>query len=115
VVEGCRPTIDVDAYRSSSDAIRRRPVMAKAHDYGDTLQALDEWEPFLLNNSGLPGPRGNIELGRRWPTSALGSSSTRFLACGPDRAPVGSREEFLAFCGAVGLGRPAGRRGREGA
>jgi len=28
----------------------------------------------------------------------------RFLSFTPDRAPVGSREEFLAFCAAIGFG-----------
>ncbi len=31
----------------------------------------------------------------------------RFLSFTPERAPVGSREEFLAFCAAVGFGRLA--------
>ena len=31
----------------------------------------------------------------------------RYLSWDPERAPVGSREEFLAFCGTVGLGRLA--------
>lgn len=35
------------------------------------------------------------------------------LAWGPDRAPFGSSEEFLAVCGTVGLGRLAAEGDRE--
>lgn len=36
--------------------------MKKTDTYRETLKTLVAWEPFLLENSGLPGPRGNIEL-----------------------------------------------------
>jgi hypothetical protein len=36
--------------------------MSKRDDYRQTLHSLDDWEPYLLAESGLPGPRGNIEL-----------------------------------------------------
>ncbi len=36
--------------------------MSKTEDYRKALQALDDWVPFLKKNSGLPGPRGNLEL-----------------------------------------------------
>ncbi len=36
----------------------------KTDDYRKTLKSLKDWGPFLLKNSGLPGPRGNVELGR---------------------------------------------------
>jgi hypothetical protein len=38
--------------------------MAALDEYRRTLQDLDDPEPFLLEGSGLPGPRGNIELAR---------------------------------------------------
>jgi len=36
--------------------------MPKADQYREILPTLDEWEPYLLAHSGLPGPRGNLEL-----------------------------------------------------
>ncbi len=36
--------------------------MKKADRYRQALEELDDWQPFLLQESGLPGPRGNIEL-----------------------------------------------------
>ncbi len=34
----------------------------KIDEYRRALRELDAWEPFLLERSGLPGPRGNLEL-----------------------------------------------------
>jgi hypothetical protein len=81
--------------------------MTKADEYRRALANLEEWEPFLLERSGLPGPRGNIELAQVVADLGTRGQFERFLTWTPDRAPVGSREEFLAFCGTLGLGRLA--------
>ncbi len=81
--------------------------MTKADDYRRALANLDEWEPFLLDESGLPGPRGNIELAQVVADVGTRKRFDRFLTWTPERAPIGSREEYLAFCGTVGLGRLA--------
>ena len=66
----------------------------------------DDWEAFMLAESGLPGPRGNLELAQ---AVAERGSRNFFLHCleknGPHEAPVNDPREFLAFCGALGLGR----------
>ena len=36
--------------------------MTKVEQYRETLRALDAWEPFLMQESRLPGPRANLEL-----------------------------------------------------
>ena len=36
--------------------------MGKKDDYGMMLKSLDDWDEYLLHESGLPGPRGNLEL-----------------------------------------------------
>ncbi len=80
--------------------------MAKADHYREILPTLDEWEPYLLDNSGLPGPRGNLELLQV--VADLGDQAMfeRFLSeNGPEVAPTNTPEEFLAGCGLVGLGR----------
>jgi hypothetical protein len=83
--------------------------VTRADDYRAALKALppDEWDAFLLRESGLPGPRGNIELGQAAADVGTRKRFDRWLTWDPGRAPVGSREEFLAFCGTVGLGRLA--------
>ena len=79
--------------------------MSKIDDYRETLKQLKDWDSYLLAESGLPGPRGNIELAQA--VADLGDAAlfTRLLTFTPDKAPVNSPQEFLAFCGAVGLGK----------
>jgi hypothetical protein len=81
--------------------------MGKVNRYGQVLSALplQEWEPFLVAESGLPGPRGNLELVQA--VAALGNRAMfeQLLAWGPDEAPTNTPGEFLAVCGVVGMGR----------
>jgi HEAT repeat protein len=79
--------------------------VGKLEDYRMTLRKLAEWEPFLLEHSGLPGPRGNLELAAAAVEEADEATLRRWAALGPADARFGSAEEFLAFCGVVGLGR----------
>jgi hypothetical protein len=81
--------------------------VSKIELYRRELLRLRTWEPYLLEHSGLPGPRGNIELGQAAADVGDRRRFDRFLTWTPDRAPVGSRQEFLAFCGTVGLGKLA--------
>ena len=79
--------------------------MTKYEEYCEKLRQLQEWEPYLLEMSGLPGPRANLELVQA--TADLGDV-TRFetwLRFTPELADTNSSQVFLAVCGAVGLGR----------
>ena len=79
--------------------------MGKSADYRARLQTLDHWDPFLLQESGLPGPRGNLELAQIVADAGDRALFLRYAAYTADLAPVNSPYEFLAFCGVVGLGR----------
>jgi len=79
--------------------------MLKTDEYRAKLQALDSWDDYLLKESGLPGPRGNIELAQVVADEGDRNLFLRYTAYTEDRAPVNSPYEFLAFCGVVGLGR----------
>lgn len=79
--------------------------MTKADTYRASLRALHDWDAYLLQESGLPGPRGNIELAQVVADEGDRALFDRYLAYSADRAPVNSPYEFLAFCGTVGLGR----------
>jgi hypothetical protein len=79
--------------------------MSKVEEYRRILRELDDWEPFLLKESGLPGPRGNIELGRAVAEEGDEELFQRCLSFDEESAPVNSPQEFLAFCGVLGLGR----------
>jgi hypothetical protein len=71
--------------------------MSKIDEYRSQLRELQgDWEPFLARMSGLPGPRGNLEL-----VQAVADEGDR----GQFERWARSDDEFLAVCGAVGLGR----------
>jgi HEAT repeat protein len=79
--------------------------MTKREAYRARLRSLKSWDAYLLKDSGLPGPRGNIELAQAVADEGSPTLFFRFLEFDPLRAPTNSQEEFLAFCGALGLGR----------
>jgi hypothetical protein len=79
--------------------------VGKVEDYARTLDGLDDPEPYLLEHSGLPGPRGNIELGLAAAEVGDAAQLRRWAALDAQAAPTGGAGEFLAFCGVVGLGR----------
>lgn len=79
--------------------------MSKADGYRVVLRGMDEWDAYLLQESGLPGPRGNLELAQVVADEGDQALFQRYIAYTPDMAPVNSPYEFLAFCGIVGLGR----------
>jgi hypothetical protein len=79
--------------------------MSKRDDYRQTLRKLSEWELYLLAESGLPGPRGNIELAQAVADEGDERLFLRLLTFDADVAPTNTPQEFLAFCGVVGLGQ----------
>ncbi len=79
----------------------------KIDDYRKTLRSLKDWEPYLQKNSGLPGPRGNIELGQAVADEGDKKLFTRLISFDAETAPVNTPQEFLAFCGTIGFGRLA--------
>jgi hypothetical protein len=79
--------------------------MSKVEEYREALRELGDWDSFLLRESGLPGPRGNIELGRAVAEEGDEELFRRFLDYDEATAPTNSPQEFLAFCGVLGLGR----------
>ncbi len=79
--------------------------MTKVEYYRTKLHELSDWDSYLLKESGLPGPRGNIELAQVVADEGNFQLFQRYIAYTSDIAPVNSPDEFLAFCGVVGLGR----------
>ncbi|MFZ5912116.1 MAG: hypothetical protein ACOYYU_19085 [Chloroflexota bacterium] len=79
--------------------------MSKADEYRRILGNLDDWDAYLRAESGLPGPRGNLELAQVVADLGDRARFEHFLAFDPARAPVNTPDGFLAFCGVVGLGK----------
>lgn len=80
-------------------------TVSKVEKHRQDLRKLEDWRPFLLEHSGLPGPRGNIELARAVAEEGDVRLFEAYLEYEAERAPTGSPYEFLAFCGLLGLGR----------
>lgn len=72
--------------------------MGRVDGYRAALRALarSKWPTYLAAHSGLPGPRGNIELAQ----AVAEEADPEFLD-----ALIATGDEYLVFCGVVGLGR----------
>lgn len=79
--------------------------MNRSNLYRNKLRELKVWDDYLLKASGLPGPRGNLELAQVVAGEGDRKLFERYLAWDARRAPTNSPHEFLAFCGVLGLGR----------
>jgi hypothetical protein len=78
--------------------------MSKLDDYRQILKNSDDWIPFLMKESGLPGPRGNLELAYAVAEEGSKKQFKHFLSF---KAAENTPEVFLVFCGVVGLGKLA--------
>lgn len=78
--------------------------MTRIDGYRQILKTLDDWIPFLEKESGLPGPRGNLELAH---AVAQEGNKERFEQLLAFEAEENTPEVFLVFCGVVGLGQVA--------
>jgi len=69
--------------------------MNKTDRYRETLKSVADWEDYLMSESNLPGPRGNLEL-----VAAVVQAHKENA-----RAPENTPEAFLCVCGVAGLGK----------
>lgn len=83
--------------------------MPKVEEYRTALAGLKEWDRYLMENSGLPGPRGNLELAEA--AASLGDIALfrRYVSLGADVAPENTPEGYLVMVGVWGLGWLAAR------
>jgi hypothetical protein len=79
--------------------------MGKTAIYQEKLKVTENWDQYLLEYSGLPGPRANLEL--MYAVAELGDENLflRYCAIPADKAPTNSPQVFLTCCGIVGLGK----------
>jgi hypothetical protein len=78
--------------------------MTKVDEYRKQLRDLDDWDSFLMAESGLPGPRGNLSLADA-AAEGFADQFWHWLGYTAEKAPTNTPGEFLSFCGVVGLGR----------
>jgi hypothetical protein len=79
--------------------------MSRRDDLRTAYRAAPDPVSFIVEHSGLPGPRGNLELVQAVADEGNLRLFRQLLRWGPDRAPVNAPEELLPVCGLVGLGR----------
>src|SRR5690349_7614270 len=81
--------------------------MSRINDYRQKLAGLEDWIPFLRKESGLPGPRGNLELAYAVAEEGNERQLKQLLKF---QAEENTPEVFLIFCGVVGLGKLAANK-----
>jgi hypothetical protein len=69
------------------------------------FRAAADREAYLRSHSGLPGPRGNLELIDVASAESDRADLERWAALSPGEAPENTPDVFLACVGLVGLGR----------
>jgi hypothetical protein len=69
------------------------------------LRALDDWEPYILANSNLPGPRANLELAYAVMEEGDPAQFESWAALDAQAAPGDAPAVLLSMCGVMGLGR----------
>ncbi len=82
--------------------------MSKIDDYIKELTRLVDDQAttsYLLSNSNLPGPRGNLELAAAAAQTVDSSLLIEWTTLSASDAPVNTAEEFLTFCGVYGQGQ----------
>ncbi len=81
--------------------------MGSHETYVRELSDATDRDAYLIERSGLPGPRGNLELLDAAADVADAAEIRRWAAIGPDEAGTNEPRGFLAMCGVAGLGRLA--------
>jgi hypothetical protein len=72
--------------------------------YVEKLKSQKDWDGYLMKESGLPGPRGNLELAQAFAEFGDEEKIKNYLSIKLEDAPTNSARVFLTFCGVVGLG-----------
>jgi hypothetical protein len=80
-------------------------MSAKIDTHRAYLQNNSNWLPYLAANSGLPGPRGNLELAQAVVDVAARSQLESLLAVDETHPPENTPETFIVFCGIKGMGK----------
>ncbi len=87
--------------------------MGKVDFYIEKLKSLEDWDSYLLVESGLPGPRGNLELAQAFAEIGDEKLIKKYISIKQEEAPENTAKVFLTFCGIVGLGALVSRCKKE--
>jgi hypothetical protein len=79
--------------------------MKKRDAYRERLKKLANWDSLIVTESGLPGPRGNIELAQAVADEGSAQLFELYASFGPNEAPENSPHVMLVLSGLIGFGR----------
>jgi hypothetical protein len=88
-------------------------MTSKIELYRTQLRQETDWMPYLMANSGLPGPRANLELVEAVAREGTREQFVHLLNQDADTVDTNSPQVFLLVCGLVGLGKLAAEGERE--
>ncbi|WP_040948779.1 hypothetical protein [Gorillibacterium massiliense] len=88
-------------------------MAAKREEYKNKLNELVEWDEFLRQQSGLPGPRANLELMYAAAEEGDEERFLGFLGYEENHPDGNSPDVFVLMCGIVGLGKLAAQDDRS--
>jgi hypothetical protein len=77
----------------------------KIEQYIAALNSSADWIPYLRSNSGLPGPRGNLELAQAVACNATREQLDTLLAIDNKHPEENTPDTFVVFCGVRGQGK----------
>lgn len=87
--------------------------MSRRHLEAAAFLAAADQKAYLRSHSGLPGPRGNLELIDVASAACARTDLERWAALSPEEAPENTPGVFLVCVGIVGLGRLVGAGDRS--
>jgi hypothetical protein len=87
--------------------------MSRRDEEAAAYRAAPDPEAYLRDHSGLPGPRGNLELIDVASAATDRALLERWAELDPDAAPENTAAVFLVCVGTVGLGRMVGAGDRS--
>lgn len=79
--------------------------MGKVEQYQVELRSRHTWDDYLYSNSGLPGPRSNLELLFAVVREGDREKFLHLTSYAVQEKSGNTPEDFMAACGIVGLGR----------
>jgi len=93
------------SYHPRPNASGTLPGVSRVDEYRRALSRTRDFDAYLRTHSGLPGPRGNLELAAAAAAEGDRRRFDRYLKLTPDQAPENTPGVFLVVCGTLGYGR----------
>jgi hypothetical protein len=91
--------------KSNQISLKQKKMPGKIEQHITALNSSADWIAYLRSNSGLPGPRGNLELAQAVSFSATREQLDTLLAIDKTHPQENTPDTFVVFCGVRGQGK----------